>query len=357
MLWYNLAKFGQIWAVQYRRDSVKSCLEALYQLTYKYQQMNVQPFKGYPTRRENMLKGIEKQARQVIADLVDMLQPVFENWLSEHALTNPRAWAENMINQHYESNGGSPNAIAAMIYHFDYGNAHKEGRQKIDSTFIAENLDDAIKNGQAPAFARWFKQAKMDLEEADADNRDEYDTRPQEQIDEYYQNLEFSEYFSTYYGNDGNEWLKFLTEVAQFTDVYEFAVEIAQFGLFPAWYGYWKAEGIDQTRQNVENAYNMIKQVEGLPINQALVNINIIINTCHQTGGMIDYIAEATSDYRNELYRAMQNLSNLTDSSPEMISWNKSLREVGTKMPIVRKPKPITNVEQNPTPQKPTNIL
>lgn len=317
--------------------------------------MNVQPFKGYPTRRENMLKGIEKQARQVIADLVDMLQPVFENWLAEHALINPRDWAENLIKQECEINGGSPNAIAAMIYNFSYGGAHGQSRQNIDSSFIAENLDDAIQNNQAPAFAQWFKQAKLDLQEADAENKDEYDTRPQEQIDEYYQNLEFSDYFSDYYENDGNEWLKFLSHVAKFTDIYEFAVEIAQFGFFPAWYSYWKTEGIDKTRENVENAYKMIKQVESLPINQALVNINIIINTCHQTGGMIEYIVEATSDYKNELYRAMQNLSNLTNSSPEIISWNKNLREVGTKMPVARKPKPVTNTE--PTSPNPTNTL
>jgi len=346
MSWYNLAKFGQIWNVNYRSDSVQSCLEALYQLTYKYQQMNIHKFKGYPTRQENMLKGIEKQSKQIISDLVDILQPVFENWLKEHALTNPRAWAENLINQQVEIRQDSPNSIAHMIANFNYGNANQEGRQKVESYFITDNLDDAIRNNQAPAFATWFKQFKIDLQESDAGMRDESDTRPEEQINEYYQNLEFSEYFSEFYGNDGNEWLSFLSNVSEFTDIYKFAVEIAQFGLFPAWYEYWKNEGIDQTRENVENAYNMIKQVERQPINQALATINIIINTCHQSGSMLDYICEVTSDYKAELFRAMQRLSTLTDNSVELKDWNKQLRQVGTKIPPKR-PQP-KNIEEKP---------
>jgi len=345
MSWYNLAKFGQIWNVKYRRDSVQSCLEALYQLTYKYQQMQIQRFKGYPKRQENMLLGIEKQARQVIADLVDLLLPVFEKWLAGHALTNPKAWAANIMKEQDESGGSSPSAIADMITGFSFGGVGgPRDRHKLDAASIAEQLDLPIKNKQAHAFATWFHHTKVDIREADAENRDEYDTRSEEDLDAYYRDMDFSEYFSTYWSDD---WEAFFEAVAQFADIHEFAAEIAEFALFPAWYEYWQQQGIDETRDRLENAYQMLKQVESQPIGQALATINIVINTCHQTGDMLDYIVDATNDYKGKLYRAMNNLSSLTDSSPEIQDWNKQLNQVGTKIPRPYKPKPQTQPTPN----------
>lgn len=354
MSWYNLAKFGQIWNVKYRRDSVQSCLEALYQLTYKYQQMQIQNFKGYPKRQENILIGIEKESRQIIADLVDLLLPVFEKWLAGHALTNPKAWAANIMREQDESEGSSPSAIADMINGFSYGGVGgPKDLHKVDATSIAEQLDLPIKNKQAPAFANWFHHTKVEIREADADNRDEDDTRSEEELDAYYRDMDFSEYFSTYWNDD---WEDFFDSVAQFTDITEFAAEIAEFALFPAWYEYWQQQGIDETRDRLENAYQMLKQVESQPIAQALATINIVINTCHQTGNMLDYIIEATSDYKGELYRAMNNLSNLTHKSPEMMAWNKDLRQVGTHIP--RPPRPVKpKVPEEPSPNEAMNPM
>lgn len=346
MSWYNLAKFSQIWNVEYRSDSVQSCLESLYQLTYKYQQVQIQRFKGYPKRQENILIGLEKQARQVIASLVDMLIPVFEKWLENHALTNPKAWAANMMRIQDESDGSSPAAIVDMINGFSYGGVGgPRDRHKVDATYVAEQLDFPIKNRQATAFAQWFHHAKVDIREADEDNREEEDMRSEEQIEAYYRDMDFSEYFSTYWNND---WETFLTRAAEFTDIHEFAAEIAEFALFPAWYEYWQQQGIDETRDRLEKAYQMLKQVTSQPIGQALATINIVINTCHQTGDMLDYIVEETNDNKASLYRAMNNLSGLTHSSPEMKAWNKDLRQVGTNVP--RPPKPIT-----PKPQEEPN--
>lgn len=42
MNWYYLVKLSAIWDVQYYDDSIISLLEALYELTYKYQRLESQ---------------------------------------------------------------------------------------------------------------------------------------------------------------------------------------------------------------------------------------------------------------------------------------------------------------------------
>lgn len=356
MNWFRLAKFGQIWNVEYHTDSLEACLSALYQLTYKYQQLQIHKFKGHPKRHENILLGIEQRARQVIQDTINILEPAFSKWLAQHAITNPVAWGTNHIDQQFEMAEGSPDALGTMFNNFTLWPGENR-KIVIPPDAVAEHLDAPLRNGQMPYLAQWFKAVKAEMAEGDKENQGELDTRPEEQIDEYYEQLDFSDYFAEFYENN---WVYMMEQIAQHQDIYEVAKEIASYGLFPEWFGYWRSVGIEQTRENVEQAYALIHQLKSQPIDKALANINIIINTCHQNGDMLEYITEETSESVSHLKEVMSYYSNLSDSSPEMKDWNKQLRGVGTKFPVVRRPKQPTEPivpQQEATPQNPNEAL
>jgi hypothetical protein len=353
MNWYSRAKFAAtpIWNVQYSRDSISSMLYALYELTYKYQYLQHHNFQGYPKRLENILKQIENSARTVIADFVDILVPVFENWLSGHALLTPRTWATKRVQEWYEIEGGSPASLASMIV--GECNIQRE-RRNFNISPELHRLDEPIKNGQARVLSRLFETAKLELIEGDMENALYEKRQEEEEVDEEqleaeikqrYEEMPFSEYLSTFYNDDLGD---FLEMASQFYDLEEIYVEFAQFLCFPIWYGFWKPQGIDQTRQRIENAYNMLKSVESQPIGQALATINIVINSAHQTGDMLDYIADVTQDSKGEIRHAMDLLSNAT----EFEEWDLDLREVGLQLP----PKTLPTAPLKPITQKPNQV-
>jgi hypothetical protein len=353
MNWYSRAKFAAtpIWNVQYSRDSISSMLYALYELTYKYQYLQHHNFQGYPKRLENILKQIENSARTVIADFVDILVPVFENWLSGHALLTPRTWATKRAKEWFEINGDSPQSLAEMI---ESECDMQRLRKKFNISPELHRLDEPVKSGQAPVLHKLFETAKHELIEADTENAFYEANRNQEEIDEEqiqaeikqrYEEMPFSEYLSTWHGDD---LAGFLEAASQMYDLEEICIEFAQFLCFPIWYGFWKPQGIDQTRQRIENAYSMLKSVENQPIGQALATINIVINSAHQTGDMLDYIADVTQDSKGEIRHAMDLLSNAT----EFEEWDLDLREVGLQLP----PKTLPTAPLKPITQKPNQV-
>jgi len=359
MNWYSRAKFAAtpIWNVNYNRDSISSMLYALYELTYKYQYLQHHNFQGHPTRLQNILQQIEGSARTVIADFVDILVPVFENWLSGHALLTPRTWATKRVTEWFEIDGDSPQSLADMIA--SECDIHRE-RKKFNISPELHRLDEPVKNGQAQVLSRLFEAAKYELIEADTENaiyennRNPDDQRDEEEIEaeikQRYEEMSFSEYFDTWYGGD---LATFLEMASQTYDLQEICIEFAQFLCFPIWYGFWKPQGIDQTRQRIENAYNMLKSVERQPIGQALATINIIINSAHQTGDMLDYITDVTQDSKGEIRRAMDLLSNAT----EFEEWDLDLREVGLQLPPKNAPTQVPQNQQKGIPPVARNLM
>lgn len=358
MNWYSRAKFAAtpIWNVQYNRDSISSMLYALYELTYKYQYLQNHNFQGHPTRLQNILQQIEGSARTVIADFVDILVPVFENWLSGHALLTPRTWATKRVQEWYEIDGDSPQSLAEMI---KSGCDMERLGKKFNISPELHRLDEPVKSGQAQVLNRFFETVKLELVESDMENARYEKRQEQEEIDEEqleaeikqrYEEMPFSEYLSTWHGNDLGD---FLEMASRFYDLEEICIEFAMFLCFPIWYGFWKPQGIDQTRQRIENAYNMLKSVESQPIGQALATINIVINSAHQTGDMLDYIADVTQDTKGEIRRAMDLLSNAT----EFEEWDLDLQEVGLQLPPKNAPMQAPQNQQKGIPPVARNLM
>jgi hypothetical protein len=97
----------------------------------------------------------------------------------------------------------------------------------------------------------------------------------------------------------------------------------------------------------------MLKSVESQPIGQALATINIVINSAHQTGDMLDYIANVTQDSKGEIRRAMDLLSNAT----EFEEWDLDLREVGLQLPPKNSPMQAPQNQQKGIPPVARNLL
>jgi hypothetical protein len=355
MKWYNLAKFAAIWNVNYNIDSICEMLTALYELTYKYQTLQIYPFNGHPRRKENILRATEQNARQVIYDLSGILIPVFENWLSSHALLSPIRWAEKRLEESVDAYDVDPENLASLIS--DLCNIHREKRNFNITPYLPQ-MDEPVRSGAAKTLSLFFNQAKRDVAEADLENAlyennrlDPSEQRSEEEITQEInsrtEEMEFSDYLSDYYSDDLET---FFQHVSQFANIEEMAKEFLAFLCFPIWYGYWQPQGIDDTRKRIEITYELLKQIDSQPITQALASINIVLNTAHQTGDMLDYISEVTNESVKEIRGTMDSLSIATNHS----QWDKELSAVGVVYPQQQKTqKPKTNPRVSPVARNP----
>ncbi len=319
MNWYQPFKIAQIWQVNYDNTSMSSMLSALYEVTYKFQTLKKQPFKGLEVRQNNILSNLESSARNIISDIVNILQPVFENWLKNHALNDPISWADAQMRMSEDQN----EEYWGNLFN-NYGIDSMQGAIKTDSIDVAENVEEAINSKKAPFLTAIFLREKSDLKELNEENNQEAD---KDLEDRYIDEMTFSEFFSQYYESS---WVTFLEYISNNGyNIHQAIRETCAFGLFPIWYGYWRTAGIDYTRNNVQKAHDMLYNVLNQPIEQALATINIVINTSHQTGEMLDYITEVTSDSKSEIYRTMTYYSNMQPRDYK--AWDMDLQEVGSQ--------------------------
>ncbi len=346
MTWYRNLKIAEkpIWQVSYRSRSVCDMLYALYELTYKYQTIQNYEFKGHQKRLTNIKANLEKSARKVIADFQELLNPVFEKWLGSHAIVNAKQWAEVRVNEW--------NEIGANVE--DYVDLIKgecsPGFHDLSSVDISKEifrLDEPIKLGKAPELHNLMTNVKNSFIESRVEDliyqsqqegeEKDYE-KALEQATNEYEDISFSDYFRDFYGDNLEEFLKDVSKTYYMENIY---TEFAEFLCFPIWYGYWKALGIDQTRQRIEKAYQSLQSVNNLPINQSFAVMNSIIGVCHQTGDMTDYISDVSSDYGKEIQRTMNILSN----NPDLTEWDADLARIGLN--IAAKPAPQNGNDEN----------
>lgn len=332
MAWYNEAifKYAQIWNVNYNNKELGPCLHALYEITYKYQMMQSQRFKGHPKRQQNIQAGLEKTARKIIGDCVAILGFVFEDWMSKHAILNPMAWGKQRVEEHAEIGSINPKEVADLLN----GAINTPDKRGISDDEIIANISEAMSEGKCPIMQRWFEAAKQEL--IDYTEEDPDNTIPIEQLQQQYQEMTFEDYYHNYAG--GEDLATFFEGASQFYSLEEMAVEFMAYGAFPEWYGVWGPKGIADTRQGVENVYRQLQGIQQQPIDQALASLNIVINTAHQTGWMTDYIAQYTGESSRDLIREMTRLSNLDLKSPDIKAWHGDLSGVGVQLPKAFQP-------------------
>lgn len=312
-MWYTTIKTSQVWSVSYDTYLLGSAIEALYEITYKYQTMIKHDFAGHPTRYQNILQNLEKTGRQIIFDITNTLREVFARWLEYHALLNPHTWAYKRLEEHEESVGDDASAYYSFIM-------NTVGGVKIQENEIVDAISHYIRQNKMPHLAEYLNLFKNDIIESLVED----DSERREEITEETNNMDFDDIYYTYF----NDLETLLQEADSRYEARGVVLDIASTVLFDIWYGKWKPQGIDKTRERVQKAYDMIGQLKSMPFSQALATINIIINTAHQTGGMVDYITQQTGDHEQELLTLLEDLSNRSDFS----KWDAQLREVGVKI-------------------------
>jgi hypothetical protein len=108
-------------------------------------------------------------------------------------------------------------------------------------------------------------------------------------------------------------------------DTESFLIAFAEYMVFPVWFDYWQPQGIEETRNRIEQM-TMKLQNPNQDLNRAFADVNIALNIAHQTGDMTEYIENVTQDSNLK-----EHLQELSDGKiiPEVLP---VLRESGVKV-------------------------
>jgi len=314
-------------------DNALDTFNLWYELEYKYSQLKNKSFKGLPQRKENILNIIKDTALNINDVLADSFIEVFGNWLEFHAILNPKLWAEKRYEE-VEDEGFDFESIIKSLFS-EYRSY--QGGESFQDTF--EDIIYDINN--FPVFKKLLTVGTIDFYQSDLDNMDEEEFQEQygyllkdlsiETKDEFEELLNSGElpenlilnYVELLTTNDIEYFVESLKNLMNY--VYnvteeDIGIEFYEKLVFPVWYGKWKAEGIDETRQNVEDVYNDLQNINSFPLKKQFALINIATNTAHQSGSIMDY-------YEERFNVGKSDLDVLTNK--DVSEWDKELREIG----------------------------
>ena len=102
--------------------------------------------------------------------------------------------------------------------------------------------------------------------------------------------------------------------------VSDILVGLYEYIVFPAWFGYWSQEGIEETRERIEKIELSLREIGSKDLQEQIETVNIAINASHQTGSMLDYISnnyDIDKDY-------LDYLSNI--GTKELKKWEAELK-------------------------------
>lgn len=265
-------------------EDINQQLAAIYELTYKYDQIDLHEWSG-TGEKSQVLAICEAGIRDVAGRLAEMLDEVFLRWLRLHAITEPKRWARARVEMNEEDIDsddhigqaiGEYMALRSEAEHIPMG----EGGSRYWRNVFFKELEkkaDSLKTLKRVAKPFLDELYTMDMEEWKSGNLDQKPTRHGTR-----------DIFD--YGFD-----EFVSNLAP-DDRRELAIEFFEVIIFPLWYGRWSAKGIDATRRRVEKSYEQIQKIRKSPksfeVRALASEINKIIQTAHQTGSMTDYVSE-----------------------------------------------------------------
>ena len=309
-------KLASEWNTLPDSDDLKDLIDALYELEFKYSQLKNQAdkWKGNPQRYDNTLNGISKKLLSVTKDIAKQLLPVYKDWLASHAITNPDKWAE----ARYKDNAEIDDSTLFGALEGEYG---RYGKGNIEDEIRTQTSKHLNSLPHLREFLDEFAKEEINNLESEKDEyeEEEYQDRiktledPDNMLDYMFDVWGVSEFINNFVNNDPN-----LAE-----ELYILWYEEI---VFPVWYAKWGAEGIDETRERVEDRYKEIKSLASGSISdpqKAAGMTNAALQESHQTGQMMDYIEQQYDVSASHL----ENLSNMDTSE-----WKKELKEMGLKV-------------------------
>ena len=315
---------ASLWRTDHNDSDLESQLRKLYELNYKYEVLKSFPFTGYPKRKENTVLRMEKEILKPLVFVKDTLVILFERWLASHALTDSAEWAEARIRDDAETGHGDfEQTIRGMLMEMSqYNPQYKINRDHGDTGWLMSHLSDVLaamgmrKYQSVDEKLQELKEQEQNDLEIDQGGYEEGTEDYQYFIDqlEYLENKTLADYLDNGYP------LEHLMSDDILKDIY-------QDYIFPFWYNHWGDRGIDETREVVEEAYDRLQSINGQDLSNDLVNLNIALNTAHQSGSMLDYMDIYTEHSLDK--NTLDELSNLDDQIP---AWDNDLREIGVQV-------------------------
>jgi hypothetical protein len=305
--------------------------------------LTTRPFKGNPKRLENIIKKTEETLWNVIEQVKIPLIETFDHWLKNHALLDPQMWADQRTNERDETyNFSDPYEIGQafdnMLFeykrykhpNFDYRDNQSLGYNNIFFEFLRDVMSN-INN--LPVFKslgiRYLEGYKeMLIDDLSSEGFKSFGERmgqnfnSPEEAQNYINNLDIDNIDIYDYIYDADIFKNSLANSG--VDPFALISELNQHIIFPLWYDYWKQQGIDETRENIENIFNRLNG--NTDLKNTIANINLALNASHQNGSMLDYLEEKSQS---------GDLKGLLDSLTEgknVKKWNKQLREIGVKI-------------------------
>lgn len=266
-------------------DSLLDMLFSVYEWEYKYHKIKNSQNTN-KVRKEKVLERIEREVTKLLFTVADKLLVVYNDWLSSHALTNPEEWAKvrymsglksgmpvqhiltNALNEYRRYADASPEQA---YYRFIYTN-YAELSEKIQEiiTLKKNAIQEDINIEDDPDELSYLQSQLNEINQI-------YLSNPN-QVISY---LDYEELMEDVV----------LTSILE-EDPEELIVNFLENDVFEMWYLYWGAQGIDETRERVEQMANELNNIGGKPLSEKFTIINKALNTAHQSGSMMEYVQE-----------------------------------------------------------------
>jgi hypothetical protein len=324
----------------YFEGNFPDLLEDLYKFEYTYSMLRNNAFSGNERRKANILQHVEKVFREVLEEVRNVLVAVFEEWLRHHAITDPNTWARDRVLGQGDSFDSYNEVFNSLIWEYgryahphllrvhDGGGQLKELTEKdlMNNPEMDEPLWDLM--GGKEQFVEDWVQTEMDeWTSYPEDITERYDLEANATEDEVefairerFEEMELQEAME-YFDPDFDSLLR----NADPDDTESFLIAFAEYMVFPVWFDYWQPQGIEETRNRIEQM-TMKLQNPNQDLNRAFADVNIALNIAHQTGDMTEYIENVTQDSNLK-----EHLQELSDGKiiPEVLP---VLRESGVKV-------------------------
>jgi len=348
MNWYNRIRYAQVWEVE-SDESFAEELKAFFELEYKYQCLKNFPFEGLDKRYQNIFSKVEDSLMYTMENLKGTLSSTFSGWLETHALSDPAMWASKRSDPYgegYMSSYDAEEALEGVIGEYiRYSNGgqipvyNRPNTSQVFSTMLDQALSDPEKFTSLQGVTNIIQEGERErlVEELYHDEFENFGInqrgeafQSEEEAEAYIEDMVIGADIHEFVSNFGKEELLSLLEGQGQMD--NFIVELNQHVVFPLWYDYWRAMGIDTTRELAEEAYEGL--INAKNIDEFHLALEVAIQTCHQSGSMLDYLQEyGGEEYGADPQEIEDLMTELTEGKENAI-WDKQLRTIGVKVPI-----------------------
>lgn len=262
----------------YDSTSMKDNLYQLYKWSYLYSILKNKKYYTYSRRYQNTAKEIEKSLNEIIKITTEQLIPIFEDWLDNHALLDPSVWAKKRLDYMMEAGESE----IGIFEDFEYSVARHTGNSglinKKDKSYLYRmyinprvmDCDDMLEyiSDYMNLVLSEFEDSPTDLET----------------------NNEKFNYLIAVFGHR-EFWTSLLEYEIENGTAEDFLLALYEHVYFYFWFEEWEAKGIVEIRENVQKAYDYLNNMDNYSINDKIVYMNVVINTAHASGDMLEYVS------------------------------------------------------------------